>query len=213
MPHTDTNISRDALHSYGMQPGRRLNGARGNKEDKESGNSRDEVSNACSGRVSSVSCSESILNKDIAKLGKLFREVEIVLGLSCSVSDVLYEHHLACLEFFRSSLYVIINDNIRRNKLYFPAGKLCYSFCDRREAEFRLWLSLWSAEVRHQNYSRSVIEKILDARKSCPDADVISDNIAIQRNVEITSHNGSFAGPVDVSNSLFHLCFSFALQE
>ena len=39
MPHTDTNISRDALHSYGMQPGRRLNGARGNKEDKESGNS------------------------------------------------------------------------------------------------------------------------------------------------------------------------------
>lgn len=24
MPHTDTNISRDALHSYGMQPTRRL---------------------------------------------------------------------------------------------------------------------------------------------------------------------------------------------
>ena len=26
MPHTDTNISRDALRSYGMQPARRLNG-------------------------------------------------------------------------------------------------------------------------------------------------------------------------------------------
>ena len=24
MPHTDTNISRDALRSYGMQPARRL---------------------------------------------------------------------------------------------------------------------------------------------------------------------------------------------
>ena len=32
MPHTDTNISRDALHSYGMQPARRLNGERGNKD-------------------------------------------------------------------------------------------------------------------------------------------------------------------------------------
>lgn len=32
MPHTDTNISRDALRSYGMQPARRLNGERGNKE-------------------------------------------------------------------------------------------------------------------------------------------------------------------------------------
>lgn len=37
MPHTDTNISRDALHSYGMQPARRLSGERGNKENKVSG--------------------------------------------------------------------------------------------------------------------------------------------------------------------------------
>ena len=34
MPHTDTNISRDALRSYGMQPARRLSGERGNKENK-----------------------------------------------------------------------------------------------------------------------------------------------------------------------------------
>lgn len=35
MPHTDTNISRDALHSYGMQPARGLNGERGNKEKRD----------------------------------------------------------------------------------------------------------------------------------------------------------------------------------
>ena len=32
MPHTDTNISRDALQSYGMQPARRLDGSRPGKE-------------------------------------------------------------------------------------------------------------------------------------------------------------------------------------
>ena len=32
MPHTDTNISRDALHSYGMQPARKLNGERDSRE-------------------------------------------------------------------------------------------------------------------------------------------------------------------------------------
>ena len=30
MPHTDTNISRDALRSYGMQPARTQSGERGN---------------------------------------------------------------------------------------------------------------------------------------------------------------------------------------
>ena len=163
--------------------------------------------------MSSVSCSESILHEDITKLGKFLSEVEIVLCLSGSVSDVLDEHHLSALELFGSSLYVIINNDIGRNKLYFPACKLCDPFRYRSEAEFRLWFSLWSSEVRHQNYSRSVVEKILDARKSCSDADVISNNIAIKRNVEIASHYGPFAGPVDVSNSLFHLCFSFVLQE
>ena len=39
MPHTDTNISRDALHSYGMQPERRLSGDRRNTEKKGSGSS------------------------------------------------------------------------------------------------------------------------------------------------------------------------------
>ena len=39
MPHTDTNISRDALHSYGMQPERRLSGERRNAEKKGSGSS------------------------------------------------------------------------------------------------------------------------------------------------------------------------------
>ena len=34
MPHTDTNISRDALRSYGMQPARTQSGERGNKENK-----------------------------------------------------------------------------------------------------------------------------------------------------------------------------------
>ena len=37
MPHTDTNISRDALRSYGMQPARRLNGERGIYSDGEDG--------------------------------------------------------------------------------------------------------------------------------------------------------------------------------
>ena len=37
MPHTDTNISRDALHSYGMQPARRQSGERGNKESRDTG--------------------------------------------------------------------------------------------------------------------------------------------------------------------------------
>ena len=39
MPHTDTNISRDALHSYGMQPERRLSGERRNAVKKGSGSS------------------------------------------------------------------------------------------------------------------------------------------------------------------------------
>lgn len=37
MPHTDTNISRDVLHSYGMQPERRLSGERRNAGKKEAG--------------------------------------------------------------------------------------------------------------------------------------------------------------------------------
>ena len=32
MPHTDTNISRDALRNYGMQPTRRLDGSRSAKD-------------------------------------------------------------------------------------------------------------------------------------------------------------------------------------
>ena len=40
MPHTDTNISRDALRSYGMQPARRLNGERGNKDQERGGTIR-----------------------------------------------------------------------------------------------------------------------------------------------------------------------------
>ena len=35
MPHTDTNISRDALHSYGMQPARKLNGERDSTEKRD----------------------------------------------------------------------------------------------------------------------------------------------------------------------------------
>lgn len=37
MPHTDTNISRDALHSYGMQPARKLNGERDSREKRNPG--------------------------------------------------------------------------------------------------------------------------------------------------------------------------------
>lgn len=40
MPHTDTNISRDALRSYGMQPARRLSGERGNKDQERGGTIR-----------------------------------------------------------------------------------------------------------------------------------------------------------------------------
>ncbi len=36
MPHTDTNISRDALRSYGMQPARRQDGKRQGREPESS---------------------------------------------------------------------------------------------------------------------------------------------------------------------------------
>ena len=76
------------------------------------------------------------------------------------------------------------------------------------KAVLQVFFSLGASQVRHQDHSRAVIEKIIDGRQRRSDAGVIGDlvGLLVQGDIEVHPHQHPAAGDVDVSDGLLVQC-------
>ena len=150
--------------------------------------------------VCSMSGTKCIVYKYIAKRSKFLAEFITVLSLFCTITSVLKKNDLAVFHVSYCCFYSVIYNNRAWNEFHFLSEKFCETFCNRCKRKLRFRLSFRFSKVRAKDNLSTICNKLLDCRKSCYQTVLICNFTVLQRYIEVTSYEDSFAFYVDVIN-------------
>ena len=143
-----------------------------------------------------VGGAKRIVDIDLGQRSERLSQVGVVLCLAGFKADVFKHQQFAGLE--RGGFcFGVLADNILGHD-HRLAEQLAQTDCDRRERKLRLEFSLRAAQMRTEDHSRAMLQKIFDGRQRRDNALVGGDGAVLERDVEITADEYFFAGDVDI---------------
>lgn len=155
--------------------------------EQESTNRRlEELGNTLSGSMGTVGSSESVVDVKVEGLGELLDESRLVLGLLLVETSVLEHDHISLLGRVDDLLDFLTN--AVRGKGDLLSEKLSHALSARSKGELVLWSILGASQVRADSDDGALALQVLNGGDGRTDTSVVSDLLAIERDVHVASN-------------------------
>jgi len=138
-----------------------------------------------------VSGTESVVDVQIGRRGKLLGEVLVVLGLLLVEPYVLKEHDATLGEVICHLVHLVTN--AVRSHHAFSSQKLSKSGRHWGQRELVLGPVLRAAQVRREKHLGTLLHQVLHCGDGSSDAGIISNGLAIKRDVQVATHEDLLA--------------------
>ena len=174
--------------------------------DQVAAGSRQVRSHTGGGAMGTVCSAECVVHKQVCQRSQLLGEVLLVLGLLCTVTHILQQHHLAVLQVGSHLLSIVTDYILVLSQRHIHAQVLAQALGHGSQAELRLILALGSAQVGAQNHLGALLHQVLNGGQCSHNTLVIGDLAVFQRNIKVAAYQYALAFNIQIFNGFFVQC-------